>query len=225
MLAGILGGLTLAVLMGLSVAIAFAPPPTRSVAAESGLPSPTPTVTLTATPTRTPTPTATPTPTDTPTETPTPTLTPTETPVPTATPTPAPTLPPPDDRWIEVSLRDQLVRAYRGDVVVYVAPASTGKPGFATPRGEFVIYDRYRRQDMDSATVGLSRFGPEGYLMKDVPHVQYFAAGGYALHGNTWSAPGAFGNYPTSHGCVGLRPADAEWLYTFAGLGTRVVVR
>lgn len=187
-------------------------------AAEIGLPPSTPTVT------RTPTPTLSPTLTPTPTETPTPTVTPTLTPTPTFTPTPTATLPPPDDRLIVVSLDEQAVRAYRGDVLLFEAPVSSGKKGFETPRGEYVIYDRYRRQDMDSSTVGFSRFDPEGYFEEDVPWVQYFAAGGYALHGNTWGNWAAFGNYPTSHGCVGMRPDDAEWLFHFAGLGTRVRV-
>ena len=211
--------------LGMGLAVALARPEEPASAAQITFPSPT--RSPTRTPTDTATPTFTPTRTPTPTDTPVPTVTPTfaVTSSPTRTPVPTATLPPPDDRWIEVSLREQALRAYRGDRLVYEAPVSTGKPGFATPRGEFVIYDRYRRQDMDSATVGLSRFGPEGYLMKSVPFVQYFAAGGYAIHGNTWSAPGSFGRYPTSHGCVGLRPADAEWLFAFAGLGTRVVIR
>jgi lipoprotein-anchoring transpeptidase ErfK/SrfK len=46
--------------------------------------------------------------------------------------------------------------------------------------------------------------------------------GSYAIHGVYWH--NNFGA-PASRGCVGLEPAQAEWLFGWASEGTRVVVQ
>jgi lipoprotein-anchoring transpeptidase ErfK/SrfK len=45
--------------------------------------------------------------------------------------------------------------------------------------------------------------------------------GSYAIHGAYWH--NAFGT-PTSHGCVNMRPNEAEMLYQWAAAGTEVYV-
>ena len=42
-------------------------------------------------------------------------------------------------RWIDVSLSEQTVRAMVGEQVVHVAAATTGAPGFETPRGTHYV--------------------------------------------------------------------------------------
>ena len=42
------------------------------------------------------------------------------------------------------------------------------------------------------------------------------------LHGTYWH--NSFG-VPVSHGCINMRPADAEWLWSWAGIGTAVTVQ
>ncbi len=82
------------------------------------------------------------------------------------------------------------------------------------------------------------RRGSGDYELRDVPWIQYFAAG-YALHGAYWHD--VFGT-PRSHGCVNLSPIDARIVFNFTqpavpegwhglnvsdefGQGTLVVVR
>jgi lipoprotein-anchoring transpeptidase ErfK/SrfK len=50
------------------------------------------------------------------------------------------------------------------------------------------------------------RRGSQNYELRDVPWIQYFAAG-YALHGAYWHD--VFG-IPRSHGCINLSPIDAR---------------
>jgi lipoprotein-anchoring transpeptidase ErfK/SrfK len=50
------------------------------------------------------------------------------------------------------------------------------------------------------------RRGSHNYELRDVPWIQYFAAG-YALHGAYWHD--VFGT-PRSHGCINLSPIDAR---------------
>lgn len=53
------------------------------------------------------------------------------------------------------------------------------------------------------------RRGAAGFELRDVPWIQYFAAG-YALHGAYWHD--VFG-VPRSHGCVNLSPIDARYVF------------
>src|SRR5690606_4041089 len=52
------------------------------------------------------------------------------------------------------------------------------------------------------------RRGAGGFELRDVPWIQYFAAG-YALHGAYWHD--VFG-MPRSHGCINLAPIDARYV-------------
>lgn len=53
------------------------------------------------------------------------------------------------------------------------------------------------------------RRGAGGFELRDVPWIQYFAAG-YALHGAYWHD--VFG-IPRSHGCINLAPIDARLVF------------
>jgi len=170
-------------------------------------PTITPSPTLTLTPTVTPTFTNTPGPSRTPTLTPsaTPTVTPTFTPAP-PSPTPTPEwatakyLPLPlKEKWIEVDLSEQKLRAYEGTTVVFTTTISSGRARTPTVLGKFRIQRKYDAQLMT---------GP-GYYLPNVPYVMYFY-GGFALHGAYWHSN--WGT-PMSHGCVNLRREDAKWLY------------
>jgi lipoprotein-anchoring transpeptidase ErfK/SrfK len=55
--------------------------------------------------------------------------------------------------------------------------------------------------------------GAEAYSIEDVPWTMYFHES-YALHGAFWH--NLFGR-ERSHGCVNLSPADARWLFFWAG--------
>lgn len=177
-----------------------------------------------AEPTATPTATATMTVTSTTTPTVTPTSTPT--PEPTATPIPEPVAPPipgPEvvgERWIDVDLSRQTATAMIGDVAIYTAFVTTGKEGWDTPQGTFYIEYRVESETMTSAAIGAEEY----YVLEDVLYTQYFTNSGHALHLNYWRAAAVFGSTRTSHGCVGLRLADAEFFWRFAGPRTRVTI-
>lgn len=117
-------------------------------------------------------------------------------------------------RWIDISIRDQTLVAYRGSKPVYATLVSTGRGGMgdpktthATPRGLYAIFSKHVSTKMSGDEIGSE------YLIDDVPYVQYFHRG-YAIHGAFWHDN--FGRVQ-SHGCVNLAPRDAAWLFEFTG--------
>ena len=127
-------------------------------------------------------------------------------------------------RWIEIDRSAQVARAIENGSVVYTAPVTVGVPAFPTPLGSFRIFSRVADETMDSRTIGIPLSSPSGYYLEGVLYTQYFVDG-VALHYNYWSPPSAFGSYPGSHGCIGLRLADAKFFWDFARIGTPVIVR
>ncbi|MDA8217583.1 MAG: L,D-transpeptidase family protein [Dehalococcoidales bacterium] len=116
-------------------------------------------------------------------------------------------------RWIDVNLSTLTARAMVGNTAVYSAPIVSGMAGFRTPTGNFRIISRPGTIDMS---------WPGLYYQPNVPYTQFFDGAGDAIHGNYWSPRGAFGNYNTSHGCVGLRNGDAAYFWSFGSIGMPV---
>lgn len=115
----------------------------------------------------------------------------------------------PWERWIDVSVSQQLLVAYEGARPVYVTLVSTGRKGskedpYETPRGRWRIYSKHVSTTMDGSS------GTDGnYSIQDVPWTMFYS-GSYALHGAFWHR--SFGQV-RSHGCVNLGPSDARWLF------------
>ena len=114
-------------------------------------------------------------------------------------------------RWIEVDLSRQRVIAWRGRTPEKIFVVSTGKSRTPTRTGTYSIQRKYRSSSMRG----------RGYYVPNVPYAMYYS-GGYAMHGAYWH--NRFGT-PVSHGCVNLRVRQARWLYSWAPVGTKVVVR
>lgn len=117
-----------------------------------------------------------------------------------------------DELWIDVSIDEQTLVAYRGDRPVFATLVSTGadRAGRRTPLGEFRIESKFAEATMDD----LGRPNPsEDYLVESVPWVQYFHEG-VGFHAAFWHDD--FGNR-RSHGCVNLSPRDARHLYELTG--------
>lgn len=114
-------------------------------------------------------------------------------------------------RELVVDIDTQMAYAYEDGELQYSALVSTGLPATPTVQGEFAVWHKTPSQTMS---------GP-GYYLPNVTWVMYFYAG-YGFHTAYWHDN--FGQ-PMSHGCVNMRPEDAEWFYNFASLGTNVYVQ
>ena len=133
-------------------------------------------------------------------------------------PVPGPEVP--GERWVLVDIERQEATAMIGDRPFYTALVTTGKEGWETPRGTFSIIYRVFDETMTSASIGAEDY----YVLEHVLYTQYFTYEGHALHLNYWRPDYYFGEIASSHGCVGMRLAAAEFFWRFAGYGTRVVI-
>lgn len=120
-----------------------------------------------------------------------------------------------------VDLSALTATAMVGEKPWHTALVTLGRDGWETPPGEFRILRRIYDTTMTSASIG----APEYYVLPHVLFTQYFTNRGHAIHYNYWLAEADFGRVRASHGCVGMRYADAEFFWRFAKVGTRVVVR
>jgi ankyrin repeat protein len=113
--------------------------------------------------------------------------------------------PSPDKYRIEISLAAQRAILYRDGAPSYRTEISTGKSGFSTPTGQFVVTDK-KQWHMSSI-----------YKVK-MPFFMRLSCKDFGMH------EGYVPDYPASHGCIRL-PADAaRKLFREVPIGTLVTI-
>ncbi len=136
------------------------------------------------------------------------------------TPPPVPGGPISSGKWIDVNVTQQILTAYEGSSPVHIAVVSTGRPDYPTPMGTFEILERVANATMSSSSLPWVR---DSYNLNNVLFTQYFNAYGAALHEAWWKSDDSFG-IPTSHGCVGMPYAEAQWVWNWASVGVPIYV-
>lgn len=121
-------------------------------------------------------------------------------------------------KLIDANVTTKQVYFFENGKLVRQYASSDGKPSTPTVLGEFHIFQKFASQDMK----GYNADGSQ-YFQPQVKWVNYFAPGGYAVHGVYWHPLSWFGNINSSHGCVGLPDDEAEWVYDWAPIGTTVI--
>lgn len=101
--------------------------------------------------------------------------------------------------------------------------ASMGRPEYPTPPGTYPVLAKERDVLMDSSSVGIPVDAPDGYLM-NVEYAVRITRRGLFVHSAPW-AVNAIGYENTSHGCIGLIPAAAEWYFNTVNVGDPVIVQ
>jgi len=109
-------------------------------------------------------------------------------------------------RKIVVDLSSQRVTLYENGVPTYSTRCSTGKSGYRTPTGEYVISDRHRHH---TSTIYDS----------SMPYFQRFSYSAFGIH------QGYVPNYPASHGCIRLPYQGARDLFGKLEVGDLAVVQ
>lgn len=105
-----------------------------------------------------------------------------------------------------MSLATQRAVVYSNGVPIGISTVSTGRPGFETPTGTFVILQK-RVEHYSNI-----------YDNAPMPYMQRPTWGGVALHA------GQLPGYPASHGCIRLPLEFARLLYDVTHHGMTVVI-
>ncbi len=84
---------------------------------------------------------------------------------------------------------------------------SLGRAGVDTPEGEYSTMGKYRFDNMSSTTVSNA---DHEYFLPNVPFVQYYLDGGYAIHATYWHDQ--FGQVE-SQGCINLTWGDGAYMF------------
>lgn len=109
-------------------------------------------------------------------------------------------------RKVVVDLSDQRVTLYENGVATYSTPCSTGRSGYRTPAGEYVISDQNRHHS-------------SSIYQSSMPFFQRFSFSAFGLH------QGALPGYPASHGCIRLPYEGARYLFGKLQIGDYAVVQ
>ncbi len=114
--------------------------------------------------------------------------------------------PAPDKLRIEISLAMQSVALVRDGVPIYHARCSTGRSGYSTKRGEFVVTNKERNHRSTIYHV-------------EMPYFMRLSCFDFGMHA------GVVPNYPASHGCIRLPEDTARKFFSEIPVGTLVTVQ
>jgi ankyrin repeat protein len=114
--------------------------------------------------------------------------------------------PAPDKLRIEISLAMQRVALVKDGVPVYHARCSTGRAGYSTKTGEFVITNKERNHRSTIYHV-------------EMPYFMRLSCFDFGMHA------GIVPNYPASHGCIRLPEDAARKFFSEIPVGTVVSVQ
>ena len=126
----------------------------------------------------------------------------------------------PAHKRIEINLSLQQLIAWDGDEAVFEFPVTTGQEDQPTITGEFEILDKE------------AEAYSEPWMLNMPFWMGIYQLGDYedGIHALPTDGDGveywrdAVGHYPASHGCVVLRPEDAEALFQWAAVGIPVEI-
>jgi ankyrin repeat protein len=114
--------------------------------------------------------------------------------------------PSPDQLRIEISLALQQIALLKNGVPVYHTRCSTGRPGYSTKRGEFVITNKERNHRSTIYHV-------------EMPYFMRLSCLDFGMHA------GYVPNRPASHGCIRLPEDAARKFFSEIPVGTLVTVQ
>ena len=119
----------------------------------------------------------------------------------------APTEVPDGEAVIVVDRKTHTLTLFRDGKAQLTTYVALGKAGKDTPSGDYSTFGKFRADDMASSSVPDAE---RPYDLPNVPFVQYYKDGGFAIHGTYWHD--AFGT-DESQGCINLTWTDAAYLF------------
>jgi ankyrin repeat protein len=114
--------------------------------------------------------------------------------------------PPPEQLRIEISLASQRAEILKNGVSIFSTQCSTGREGYGTRTGDYLITDK-------------SRVHRSTIYKVDMPYFMRLSCLDFGMHA------GVVPNYPASHGCIRLPGEAARKLFAEIPVGTLVTVK
>lgn len=122
-----------------------------------------------------------------------------------------------------VDVKKHTMTVRKNGKVLRVIPVTTGKPGYASRNGVKVIMSRETSRQMDAATTGTDPADSEYYNL-NVKYAMRLTYSGEFLHQAEWSVASQ-GVANVSHGCTGMSPTNAKWLFDRSKVGDVVIYK
>ena len=111
------------------------------------------------------------------------------------------------ERKFVIDLSEQKVRYYKNGELIKTSRVSTGRSGYRTPPGEYVITDKTRHKKSNI------------YAGSPMPYFQRFSCKAIGFH------EGYTGSSYASHGCIRLPRSTAQYFWGQTSLGDRVTIQ
>ncbi|MEI8081950.1 MAG: Ig-like domain-containing protein [Actinomycetes bacterium] len=124
---------------------------------------------------------------------------------------------------ITIDARKHNMKFVRNGKLVKTFPVTTGKSGFETRSGVKPIMAKEGTVVMDAASGGTSQSSAEYYRVT-ADYSMRMTPSGEFIHSAPWSM-GSQGYDNVSHGCVGMSPSNAAWVYSNVRVGDVVIVK
>ncbi|HVA92669.1 MAG TPA: L,D-transpeptidase, partial [Chloroflexota bacterium] len=149
-----------------------------------------------------------------------------------AAPASAAQMPPGGNKELVVSLSHENLVAYENGQVVMQTLVTSGGPNTPTPLGSYTVLAKRHDFWMHSPWPSWDwRWYADSY----VQYALLFQSSGYFIHDASWRGnfgPGSNaevgtpgGDYTGTHGCVNVPPDAEAFLYSWASIGTTVLVQ
>jgi ankyrin repeat protein len=106
---------------------------------------------------------------------------------------------------VEISLGNQRANFFKDGQLALSTPVSTGKPGYRTPTGQFVVTDKHPTHKSTIYKV-------------DMPFFMRLNCREFGMHA------GVVPNYPASHGCIRMPGEKVRELFKQVEVGTLVTI-
>ncbi|OMH31607.1 hypothetical protein BGP79_10335 [Tersicoccus sp. Bi-70] len=104
-------------------------------------------------------------------------------------------------------------------------PVTLGDADWPSTYGTKVIMDQYATTKFNAGTLGLKPGDPHYYPPLTVHNASRLTNGGEFIHQALPSAQPYLGKINVSHGCIGMSPAAAGWVYQHMTAGDVVIVK
>lgn len=118
-----------------------------------------------------------------------------------------------DKRTAVADAQAHTFTAYINDQPVHTWPATLGDTRFPSARGYLVLMEKQRKAHFVAASIGLKPGDPANYGELDVEYATRLTPSGEFIHQATDNALPYLGQVNLSHGCIGLGPDGASWVF------------